>query len=158
MELKAFVATGTGASSVTLTEVTAVPAGTPLVLKKGSAASYDVPVAASAAAPAKNLLRGSATESYTVTSGVTAYGLSDGKFVKLNEGTIPAGKAYLLASDFTSAPELAIEFNGETTSISEELSVKSEEFTNSVFDLQGRRVAHPTKGLYIVNGRKVVIK
>ena len=89
---------------------------------------------------------------------MTAYGLSDGKFVKLNEGTIPAGKAYLLASDFTSAPELAIEFNGETTSISEELSVKSEEFTNSVFDLQGRRVAHPTKGLYIVNGRKVVIK
>ena len=27
-----------------------------------------------------------------------------------------------------------------------------------VFDLQGRRVAQPTKGLYIVNGKKVVIK
>lgn len=26
------------------------------------------------------------------------------------------------------------------------------------YDLQGRRVAHPTKGLYIVNGRKVVVK
>jgi hypothetical protein len=26
------------------------------------------------------------------------------------------------------------------------------------FDLQGRKVAQPTKGLYIVNGKKVVIK
>ena len=26
------------------------------------------------------------------------------------------------------------------------------------YDLQGRRVAHPTKGLYIVNGRKVVVE
>jgi hypothetical protein len=27
-----------------------------------------------------------------------------------------------------------------------------------VFDLQGRRVDNPTKGLYIVNGKKVIIK
>ena len=29
---------------------------------------------------------------------------------------------------------------------------------NEVFDLQGRRVAQPSKGLYIVNGKKVIIK
>ena len=46
-----------------------------------------------------------------------------------------------------------------TTSLSEELRVKSEEFaTIPVYDLQGRRVENPTKGLYIVNGKKVVIK
>lgn len=28
----------------------------------------------------------------------------------------------------------------------------------AVYDLQGRRVSHPTKGLYIVNGKKMVIK
>ena len=27
-----------------------------------------------------------------------------------------------------------------------------------VYDLQGRRVANPVKGLYIVNGKKIVIK
>ncbi len=27
-----------------------------------------------------------------------------------------------------------------------------------IYDLQGRRVENPTKGIYIVNGRKVVIK
>lgn len=30
--------------------------------------------------------------------------------------------------------------------------------TDQYYDLQGRRVAHPTKGLYIVNGRKVVVE
>jgi hypothetical protein len=30
--------------------------------------------------------------------------------------------------------------------------------TNAIFDLSGRRVAQPTKGLYIINGKKVVIK
>ena len=28
----------------------------------------------------------------------------------------------------------------------------------NVYDLQGRRVEKPTKGLYIVNGKKIVIK
>ena len=29
---------------------------------------------------------------------------------------------------------------------------------NEYFDLQGRKVAQPQKGLYIVNGKKVIIK
>ena len=28
----------------------------------------------------------------------------------------------------------------------------------SAFDLQGRKVANPTKGLYIVNGKKLIVK
>jgi hypothetical protein len=30
--------------------------------------------------------------------------------------------------------------------------------TTVIYDLQGRRVENPTKGIYIVKGRKVVIK
>jgi hypothetical protein len=30
--------------------------------------------------------------------------------------------------------------------------------TNALYDLQGRRVQNPTKGLYIRNGRKVLMK
>ena len=47
--------------------------------------------------------------------------------------------------------------DGETTALT---LVNSEERTvnNEYFDLQGRKVANPTKGLYIVNGRKVVVK
>jgi len=37
-------------------------------------------------------------------------------------------------------------------------SVKAENADNTVYDLQGRRVAQPAKGLYILNGKKVMIK
>jgi hypothetical protein len=46
---------------------------------------------------------------------------------------------------------------GETTSISEELRMKNEE-SAAAYDLQGRRVAQPKKGLYIQNGKKLIIK
>jgi hypothetical protein len=38
--------------------------------------------------------------------------------------------------------------------------VNSEKRTvnSDIYDLQGRRIAQPTKGLYIVNGRKVVVR
>jgi len=46
----------------------------------------------------------------------------------------------------------------ETTSLSEELRVKSEESDNAVYDLSGRKVnsQFKKKGIYIVNGRKVL--
>ena len=54
----------------------------------------------------------------------------------------------------------------QTTSISEELRVKSEESANAVYDLQGRRfnsqfIIHNSQlkhGIYILNGKKVTIK
>jgi hypothetical protein len=52
-----------------------------------------------------------------------------------------------------------IDFGGETTAVSEELRVKSEEFTTATYyNLAGQRVEKPTRGLYIVNGKKVIIK
>lgn len=49
---------------------------------------------------------------------------------------------------------------GETTAISEELRMKNEECAPAAaaYDLQGRRVAQPKKGLYIQNGKKLIIK
>ena len=47
-------------------------------------------------------------------------------------------------------------FDGGTTGISATLVNSEERIVNSVFDLQGRKVAQPTKGLYIVNGKKVM--
>ena len=53
-----------------------------------------------------------------------------------------------------------IEFIDEdgTTTINEHELNESHELSGAVYDLQGRRVENPTKGLYIVNGKKVVIK
>ena len=50
--------------------------------------------------------------------------------------------------------------DGETTSINEVLSVVNEESAAAWYDLQGRRLSgQPTaKGLYIHNGKKIVVK
>jgi len=81
-----------------------------------------------------------------------------------DEVKVPAGKAVLhLGDDQPGANARVLKIEGETTGMSEELRVKSEEFaTAQWYDLQGRKVANgqkPTaKGLYIVNGKKVVVK
>ena len=75
---------------------------------------------------------------------------------KPNTLTIPAGKAYLDATGIVTAPSLTFDFDG-TTGID---AVKGAEFklNGEYIDLQGRKMAQPTKGLYIMNGKKVVIK
>ena len=76
-------------------------------------------------------------------------------FYKLSaSGTIGANKAYLVSG--AGAPEF-FGFDGNTTSINE-VRGKMEDVSGEYYDLQGRRVSQPTKGLYIVNGKKVVIK
>ena len=72
--------------------------------------------------------------------------------------SIPSGKAYLTIASGGAPEFLGFSF-GETTDLSEKVRVNSEKFaTAPVYNLNGQRVAQPTKGLYILNGRKVVIK
>ena len=150
--LKAYVATAASASAVTIEEVTAVPAGTPLVLIGTAGTEYTVPVAATASAPAKNLLKAGGV---TLTGDGTEYILNGGKFYQANAGELAAGKAYLKV-ETSSARELDILFGGETTGIQDN---NRETITdNRFYDLQGRRVAQPQKGLYVVNGKKVIVK
>ena len=48
-------------------------------------------------------------------------------------------------------------FGSETTGISEKVTVNSEKFaTAPVYNLNGQRVSQPKKGLFIVNGKKVI--
>lgn len=160
--LKAYVATAAAGGKVTLGEVGAVPAGTPLMLIGTADTEYTVPVAASATAPATNLLRAG---DGTTTFGGTSFDYilySDGKFYQIGEGTVATTKAYLhCETDPTAAAGvrgLSIVFAGETTGIGASL-MNNEEILKSgeVYDLQGRKVANPTKGLYIVDGKKVII-
>ena len=158
--LKAYVATEASAGKVTLSEVAAVPENTPLLLIGTAGTTYNVPVASSATAPAENLLvKGDGT---TVFNGSTYdYILfSDGKFYQIGSGTVATNKAYLHCdTDPTAAGarSLDIIFDDETTGITDN---NRETITNNreYFNLAGQRVAQPTKGLYIVNGRKVVIR
>ena len=51
------------------------------------------------------------------------------------------------------------QFYTASASINEELRMKSEEFAAApIYNLNGQRVAQPSKGLYIVNGKKVIVQ
>lgn len=72
--------------------------------------------------------------------------------------TLPAGKAYLHTNTaLTTEGRLAIIFDDDVTGINDVRS-KMADVRGEYFDLQGRKVAQPTKGLYIINGKKVVVK
>ena len=156
--LKAYAATAAANGSVTLEEVGAVPAGTPVMLIGTADTKYTVPVATSASAPAKNMFK--AGDGTTVFDGTTYdYILyTDQKFYQIGSGSVAVGKAYLHcdSNPTASAPYLTLDFGSNVTGIGE---IKSQKIENGqFFDLQGRKVAQPSKGLYIVNGKKVVIK
>ena len=87
---------------------------------------------------------------YINTSGTISRGttVSVGPYRWILRATAKGGISY--------APKFTFAEGGETTGIT---TVNHETITNSrYFNLSGQRVAQPTKGLYIVNGRKVVIK
>ena len=87
------------------------------------------------------------------------YVLNGKRFVHVSSaGTIAANRCWLEVGNATTARQLQI-VNGETTGIKNLNDNDNEnENENCYYDLQGRRVAQPAKGLYIINGRKVVAK
>jgi hypothetical protein len=159
-DLEAFVVSSVGADNVTLSPITQAPSNTPVVLK-GAAGSHNLIVLESAESIETNKLKVSAG-SITTTESETRYALANKNsivgFYKVNAGTmVPEGKCYVSVSNSTPSARDFLEFciEGEATSIGEIDNVQS---GNEVFDLQGRRIAQPAKGLYIKNGKKVVIK
>lgn len=147
-------------NAVTLTQVSKVPANTGLILKANSTGSpIDVPVLVGAADDVTgNLMTGSATETTDIAAN-GGYILKDGVFQPSSGGDLPAGKAYLNIAVPAGAPALTLNFGDLTpTGIDASLKNKEELIKEGVFNLAGQRVMNPTKGLYIVSGRKVVIK
>lgn len=86
-------------------------------------------------------------------------GLKDGvsSLYKVNSTvSLKPFRAYFTIPGVSSA-RIAIGFDDETTGI-KNLTPAFSEGEGAVYNLQGRRVAQPTKGLYIVNDKKVMVK
>ncbi len=168
---KAYTATLSGAE-LSFTECTSkVVAGTGLLLKGTADAEVEIPVAtADAAAVSGNALTG-------VTAPTAMKSDADGNYIFVmkkaasaadaltflpltteSEVTVPAGKAYVAvpASAFTGggARALNVSFGNEATGIN---AVEATAQKEGAYNLNGQRVMQPTKGLYIVNGKKVII-
>ena len=162
--VKAYIVTDHTNNALTLTQVNKVASGTPILLNAAKG-SYTIPnsFTGDADATTGNKLQAGTGAAVSAESGKTKYVLSakegNAVFKKIdnNAATVPVGKAYLEFAEVISAPELDIVFNGDVTGISATL-VNNEKVNSEVYDLQGRKVMNPAKGLYIVNGRKVIIK
>jgi hypothetical protein len=168
--IKAYKAKVTAKGVCTLTAVDEVPAGTPVLLVKDGGATESIPVMTGAAAVTENdLVAGTAT---TAADGVAT---TDGDYTNMilnniggkvgfylaNGQTVTANRAYLHfnSSLAPAAARMSIVFDDEATGIN---AVQGEGLkengSETVYNLNGQRVMAPQKGLYIVGGKKVIVK
>ena len=174
--IEAYTATVTSAGVMTFTRINKVPANTGLLLRnaqgedQGAVAETNVPVlSGTAETVSENALVAVSTEITSLATdgdGCTNYILNkvgdNVGFYRAAGKKVGAGKAYLRvpADAQGNAREFyAISFDN-ATGISEALDGRefSESSHPAVYNLNGQRKAQPTRGLNIINGKKVVVK
>ena len=159
--VKAYNLTGVSGSTITTTDAASIAANKPVLLE-AAAGDYEftatsAAIAATEETSSNGLLNGTFVGTKAA-AGASNYVLQNGAaglgffLVNGTDATVNPFRAYLNTG--TSAPEF-LSFDGNTTGIE---SVKTVEAKGEFFNLAGQRVAQPTKGLYIVNGKKVVLK
>ena len=158
--MTAYAVTGTEGNNVTTEVVEFLPMNVPLLLMRSNASTevgmsleYD----GTATAPATNILN--FTNSDLATTG-KEYVLYNDEFVKATS-TIPQNHCYLLITN--PAPTrgyYSIGHGNDGSTAIDDTLIDNEETTNDDwYDLQGRRIQKPTKaGIYIVNGKKMIVK
>ena len=147
----AFVVSTANATTATLTGVTKIRANQPVLLKGEGAKTAKVLEEVPAAVSNKLAIStGGEINGYVLAkkSGVVG-------FYKWAGGSLTSGKVYL-PTPAGAREYLEFSFDNDVTAID---AVKAQNVENGqFFNLAGQRVAQPTKGLYIVNGKKVIIK
>lgn len=155
--LTAYIVKSIDGGNAQLTAVTDIKAGEPYILKGTASTEYTLNTAETAVtAPEGNKLK--VSDSSTA-NGVyvfaTPTGMSTG-FYKWNGGRLGSGRVYLPADAISGAPSF-IGIDENTTGVNT-LNVERGTLNGEVYNLNGQRVAQPTKGLYIVNGKIVIVK
>lgn len=145
---------------VTLHEVPSkkVPANTAVVLH-GSQGSYKGSIVASAEDLGSNDLKVANSDMNGEAGNIYVLNKvgEDVGFYKLKAtGTLKAGKAYIEVPGGSGAPMLSLQ-DDEVTGLSQKVNGM---VGNKIiyYSLDGQRVMHPSKGVFIQNGKKVVIK
>lgn len=108
----------------------------------------------------QSMLQGATTavDVTTLTAENDIFVLYNNEFVKTTSGTIPAGRCYLPLAKGQASSRLSITLDDEETTAVGRVNGESVATDGAIYTLNGLRVEKPTKGLYIVNGKKVVIK
>ena len=155
----AYIVTGGAAGVLTKTSVVGgtVPANTGLLLK-GAEGTVTIPVVASSSTDVSaNKLKGvTSNTEIAANAGYVLMGTpSLGFYQNSNAFTVGANTAYLPAGFDGAGARTFFQLDAETTGIN---AIENAETVNGIYNLAGQRVAQPTRGLYIVNGKKIVVK
>ena len=145
-----------------MTQITSgkIPANTGVILK-AAAGTYKflTTSGAEAIAAADNDLTGVTTATAVAANSVYTLGQNGEGVVgmRVYSGTsIRAYSAYITGAS-PAREFVELDIDGYATGIKKIDDVRSKK-DDVYYDLQGRRVLYPTKGLYIVNGKKVIVK
>lgn len=157
--VKAYYVSAKGTeATMTAIEAQAIPANQGVILTSESgAAATMVPAAGETAATITgNQLGHSAGAAKSLTAG-EGYILGNGSegtaFYPCKAGSLPINKAYLLGNGESA---IVMNFGNAVTGINTIAAPANAKAP--IFDLSGRRVVKATKGLYIQNGKKVIVK
>ena len=143
-------------NKITFEQITgSVKGGTGIFLKGEAGQTVTLTSADSSNELTNNKLEGTLAPTYVAAN--EYYGLSGNSFVKVNAGTVPAGKA-LIDADWITESANGARFTFVFTESTGIETVKTTMGQGKVFDLQGRRVYTPGKGMYIVDGKKMIMK
>lgn len=158
--VKAYYVSAKGAeATMTAIDAQAIPANQGVILtsESGDAATMVPAASETAATITGNQLSHSAGAARSLTAG-EGYILGNGSegtaFYPCKAGSLPINKAYLLGNGESSA--IVMNFGNAVTGINTIAAPASAKAP--IFDLSGRRVVKATKGLYIQNGKKVIVK
>lgn len=157
--VKAYYVSAKGTeATMTAIEAEAIPANQGVILtsESGDAATMVPAAGETAATITGNQLGHSAGAAKTLTAG-EGYILGNGSegtaFYPCKAGSLPSNKAYLLGNGESA---IVMNFGNAVTGINTIAAPASAKAP--IFDLSGRRVVKATKGLYIQNGKKVIVK
>lgn len=157
--VKAYYVSAKGAeATMTAIDAEAIPANQGVILTSESgAAATMVPAAGETAATITgNQLGHSAGAAKSLTAGegyILGNGTEGTAFYPCKAGSLPINKAYLLGNGESA---IVMNFGNAVTGINTIAAPASAKAP--IFDLSGRRVVKATKGLYIQNGKKVIVK
>lgn len=156
-DYSAWQVTGVGGNAITFEKVTgSVKGGTGLLLMGEASSSVTLASVDSETELTTNLLKGTLAPTYVKAN--EYYGLSGQQFLKVNTGTVKAGKALLPASVVDNAGNvrtLSLVFVDPTTGIAETKTMTNED---AIYNLAGQRISKAQRGVNIIGGKKVLVK
>lgn len=157
--VKAYYVSAKGTeATMTAIDAQVIPANQGVILtsESGDAATMVPAAGETAATITGNQLSHSAGAAKTLTAGegyILGNGTEGTAFYPCKAGSLPINKAYLLGNGESA---IVMNFGNAVTGINTIAAPASAKAP--IFDLSGRRVVKATKGLYIQNGKKVIVK